>query len=131
MSKENFGNEDFEKMFSEIVNSEDLKNMSETYKSDITLGIKELALVQQSLSDTISYISEIMMSILQNESLLKDPEGEPAELIASIYKISEDFNDCMQDKFVELAIIEEESEEDIDDDMMNVEDEDDTGDGFY
>jgi hypothetical protein len=131
MSKENFDNEDFEKIFSEIVNSEDLKNMSETYKSDITLGVKELVLVQQSLSDCISHISEIILSILQDESLLKDPEGETAELIASIYKISEDFNDCMQDKFVELAIIDEDCDEDDHDDMMNIEDEDDTGDGFY
>lgn len=131
MSKENFDNEHFEKMFSEIVNSEDLKNMSETYKSDITLGVKELILVQQSLSDTLSYISEVIMSIIDNESLLKDPEGETAELIAALYKVSEDFNDCMQDKFVELAIIDEESEEDINNDIMNIEDEDDTGDGFY
>lgn len=120
MSKDNYDNEDFEKMFSEIVNSEDLKNMSETYKSDITLGIKELMLVQQSLCDTMSYIGEVIISILQNDSLLKDPEGEPAELIASIFKISEDFNEYMQDRFVELAIIEDEEC----DDLMNVEDDD-------
>lgn len=120
MSKDNYDNEDFEKMFSEIVNSEDLKNMSETYKSDITLGIKELMLVQQSLCDTMSYIGEIIISILQNDSMLKDPEGEPAELIASIFKISEDFNEYMQDRFVELAIIEDEEC----DDLMNIEDDD-------
>lgn len=131
MSKDNFNSEEFEKMFSEIVSSDDLKNMSETYKSDITLGIKELVLVQQSLSDTLSYISEIIISILQEDSLLKDPEGEPAELIASIYKISEDFNDYMQDRFVEIAIIDDDSDQDDCDDMMNIEDEDDTGDGFY
>lgn len=113
-SKDNYNDDDFEKMFSEIVNSEDLQNMSQTYKSDIAIGLKEMLLIHQSLVESLSHINEIILSSLDGENLLKNPEGEPAELISSLYKISEDFNDCMQDQFVEFAIIDED-ENDIED----------------
>lgn len=116
-SNENFNDDDFEKIFSEIVSSEDLQDISQSCEPKIEIGLKELLLIQQSIIDSLSHIHEIVLSTIEGEDLLKNPEGEPAELLSALYKISEDFNECIQDQFVEFAIIED---EEIDDDMNNV-----------
>lgn len=119
MSKEN---DDFEKKFSEIINSEELKDISETYESEVTFGIKELLLVQRSLSDNLTHVLEIILSLMDGENLIQDTESEIYEVFCSLYKISEDFNDCVAERYIEFAII----DEDEDDDFLD-EDEDENG----
>ena len=119
MSKEN---DDFEKKFSEIINSEELKDISETYESQVTFGIKELLLVQRSLSDNLTHVLEIILSLMDGENLIQDTESEIYEVFCSLYKISEDFNDCVAERYIEFAII----DEDEDDDFLD-EDEDENG----
>lgn len=116
MSKDNeFNNEDFDKKFSEIVNSDELKDMSDSYKSEVKLGIKELLLIQQSLSDNISNITEIIISLMEGENVLGEPDSEASDIIGSLYKISEDFNDCIGENFISLMIIDDEDDEDFED----------------
>ena len=114
-SKDNFDNNDFEKIFSEIVSSNDLNNISEDIDLTINMGAKELLLIQQSLADNISSISEIICSIVDNESSSLLSDKECFELLGSIYKISEDLNDYILDHYstIQAAIIDDELDEDI------------------
>jgi hypothetical protein len=94
--KENFDNEDFEKMFTEIVNSDELKDISDHFEKDVKLGLKELLLIQQSLADVQTHIAEILInSIDGGESLVTNGDNIYSTLLSSLYKISEDFNECM------------------------------------
>ena len=112
MSEKNeFENEDFEKKFSEIVNSNELKEISDSFASEVKLGAKELLLIQQSLADNISNITEIIMASLDGENMLGEPDSELSDILGSLYKISEDFNDCMTDNFISFAIADDEDED--------------------
>lgn len=116
MSEDNeFNNEDFDKKFSEIVNSDELKDISDSYDSEIKLGVKELLLIQQSLSDNISNITEIIISLMEGENVLGEPDSEASDIIGSLYKISEDFNDCIGENFIDLILLDDEDDEDFED----------------
>ena len=112
MSEKNeFENEDFEKKFSEIVNSNELKEISDSFASEVKLGAKELLLIQQALSDNISNITEVIMASLDGENMLGEPDSELSDILGSLYKISEDFNDCMTDNFISFVIADDEDED--------------------
>lgn len=112
MSEKNeFENEDFEKKFSEIVNSNELKEISDSFASEVKLGTKELLLIQQALSDNISNITEIIIASLDGENMLGEPDSELSDILGSLYKISEDFNDCMTDNFISFVIADDEDED--------------------
>lgn len=108
-------NPDFEKIFTEIVNSEDLKEMSENYQNEVKFGTKELLLIQQSLSDVISHVSELMLKNLDGEQFLFTGDNVYHSLLSSLYKISEDFNECMLEYYSDF-IDEEIDEEGLEDD---------------
>ena len=110
-----FDEEDFDKKFSEIVNSNELKDISDSYDSEVKLGIKELLLIQQSLSDNISSITDIIIGLMRGENMLGEPDSEESDIIGSLYKISEDFNDCINEKFINLIIIDHDDDEDFED----------------
>lgn len=101
MQNEN-DNPDFEKMFTEIVNSEELKEISENYQNEVKFGTKELLLIQQSLSDVISHVSELMLKNLDGEQFLFTGDNVYHSLLSSLYKISEDFNECMLEYYSEF-----------------------------
>ena len=112
MSEKNeFENEDFEKKFSEIVNSDELKEISDSFATEVKLSAKELLLIQQALSDSISNITEIIMASLDGENMLGEPDSELSDILGSLYKISEDFNDCMTDSFISFTTIDGEDED--------------------
>ena len=112
--KENFDNEDFEKIFTEIVSSDELKYMSDHFEKDVKLGLKELLLIQQSLSDAMSHISEVLINAVDGEEqLITNGDNLYSSLLSSLYKISEDFNDCMIEYYSELDIDDEGDENGI------------------
>lgn len=112
MSEKNeFENEDFEKKFSEIVNSNELKEISDSFATEVKLGAKELLLIQQALADNISNITEVIIASLDGENMLGEPDSEISDILGSLYKISEDFNDCMTDNFISFTIIDDEDED--------------------
>ena len=87
--KEDFDNEDFEKIFTEIVSSDELKDMSDHFEKDVKLGLKELLLIQQSLSDAMSHISEVLInSVDGEEQLITNGDNIYSSLLSSLYKIS-------------------------------------------
>jgi len=102
--------QNFDKMFSEIINSDDLKDISENFDKKINLNIKELLLMQQSLLDAVSNISDILITI--NKEGTHDilaPEDECYDILSSLYKISEDFNECMIEYYsnIDIELIED------------------------
>lgn len=110
---------DFEKIFSEIVNSDELKGIQEEYETNVKFGLKELMLIQQSLSDVISHVSEIMMQAINGENLF-DEDSIYHNLLSSIYKISEDFNECMLEYYSDLNDLDDlEGDENTDDDSSS------------
>jgi FtsZ-interacting cell division protein ZipA len=108
MSKEN---EDFEKLFTEIVSSNDLNEISENYEANVKMGTKELLLIIQSLSDASSHISEIILGNIEGEDFIFGDNSIYHNLLVSLYKISEDFNECIVEYFTG-EIFDEEDEED-------------------
>jgi hypothetical protein len=105
MEKDEFDNEDFEKIFNEIIKSEDLQEVSKDFENEINLGIKELILLQQSLGDAISYISEILSSMVRGKEVEESFNEECFDLLGSLYKISEDFNECMIEYYADINVI--------------------------
>jgi hypothetical protein len=97
---------DFEKKFSEIINSEELKDFSETYSKDSPLTVKDLLLMQRSLIDALS----------NGELDFAQPGSEEFEKLGLLYRMSEDFNDSISENFVIFTI---EDDEDDDEDFEN------------
>ena len=103
--------QDFEKMFEQIISSEELKNIKEEYESNVKFGIKELVLIQQSLADVSSHICELIMKAMSDGDLLFEDDNVYHNLLSSLYKISEDFNECMVEFYDEFEDEEEENDE--------------------
>lgn len=102
---------DFEQKFSEIIGSEDLKKFSDNFKKDSLLSYKDLVLIQQTLIESLSHISDIMFYKFAGHNDLVD-FSDPAQndILSALYKISIDFNDLM----IEYMIDDLEDEEDED-----------------
>lgn len=88
---------DFEEEFSKIVESEDLKIISDIFSGKSIFTIKELLLVQQSLADSLSYINDLMFfHITENDDLLFMSDNIYHNLLSALYKISMDFNEAYE-----------------------------------
>lgn len=104
---------DFEKKFSEIINSEELKDFSENVFKDGPLTIKELLLMQRSLIDALNNVAEIVEGLNNGDTNLVQPGSEEFEKLGLLYRMSEDFNDCISEDFVIFTI---EDDEDFEED---------------
>jgi len=102
---------DFEKIFNEIIQSDDLQEVSKDFENEINLEIKELILLQQSLGDAISHISEILSSMVRDKETKETFDEECFDLLGSLYKISEDFNECMVEYYTDITGIVLENED--------------------
>jgi hypothetical protein len=105
---------DFEKKFSEIINSEELKDFSENCFKDGPLTVKELLLMQRSLIDALNNIAEIIEGLNNGENDLVQPGSEEFEKLGLLYRISEDFNDSISENFVIFTIDDDEDFEEDD-----------------
>lgn len=120
-SDDNLENENFEKKFKEIVNSDDLKDISKSFENNLSLGIKELLMIQQALCDTISHIADILIDFNKNPENRLQKNDEKFELIGSLYKICEDFNDYMIECSEDIIFAFEDDEDDEDDILSEIE----------
>lgn len=105
---------DFEKIFTEMVNSEDLKDIQEDFNAKVKMGIKELVLIQQSLADASSHISEMILLAFDGNTMFES-DNIYHNLLSSLYKISEDFNECMIEYYSD-DLIDEDFEDGNEDD---------------
>ena len=113
MSKDEFNNEDFEKIFNEMIRSDDLQEVSKDFQNEVNLGVKELILLQQSLADAVSHICDILSSMVRDKDIKDACNEECFDLLSSLYKISEDFNECMVEYYGEISstIVDEDGDE--------------------
>jgi len=103
---------DFDKEFSKIIDSDDLKKFSENFKKDNLLTFKDLVLIQQSLLESSSNISEILFTqFCGDNDIVKFPDSVYFKLLSAMYKISIDFNDIVVDYMFEDS----EEEDELDD----------------
>jgi hypothetical protein len=107
---DNHEEKDFEKLFTEIVQSDDLKEIKEDFEAQVKLGIKELILIQQSLSDVSNNISEIMIGALTRSDNIFGEDNIYHNLLSSLYKIAEDFNECMLEYYADDIFEDDEDE---------------------
>lgn len=105
--------DEFDKIFSEIINSEELKNISDTYSIKDEFSFKDLILIQQSLIDSLANISDIIRSKIEqdDEEIIISKDSEEFKKLSELYKVSEEFNDCISDNFVIFTTDEEEDDE--------------------
>lgn len=105
--------DEFHKKFDEIVSSEDLKKILDDFKAEIEMGTKELILVQQALADVISHISEMLLE-MSRDSYNFHFSGDSIyhDLLGSMYKIAEDFNDVMIDYYTDEILDDDDDESD-------------------
>jgi|LakMenEpi03Aug12_release.lakeMendotaPanAssembly.Ray.scaffolds.fasta_scaffold06622_12 hypothetical protein len=109
----NYDEDDFKKKFQDIVESTDLSKISEEFEVELNFGTKELLLVQQSLSDAVSNIAEILLG--RNDGCFDIVFGEDSihhNLICALYKVSEDFNEAMSEYYNDFEEIDLEFESD-------------------
>lgn len=95
MSSENFDKEDFEKLFKEIVNSEDLAKLSKDFSNEIDFGLKELALIQQSMADSLSYVSDLLFELITDNKISLEDLAPSKGYLLNIYKFCEELNDSL------------------------------------
>jgi hypothetical protein len=109
---ENFGDDDIDKIFKEMfspgdnLNQERVDAIISIEKVSIDSLIKELIFITQSLSQSIVHINELILNVISSEDYAINEEVN--DILGSMYKLSEDFDDCM------LEILLEESEIDLD-----------------
>lgn len=109
----NNSEDEFDKIFTEMVSSDDLKEIKEEFEAQINFGLKELTLIQQSLADATMNVANIMLMIISEKLNIFGEDNIYHNLLSSLYKISEDFNECMLEYFeedgYEIIIDEEEN----------------------
>lgn len=88
--------EEFDKIFSEMIDSDELKDIKESFGSNRVMTIRELLLVQQTLMETANNVSDMIYSNLVDEDqLIFVSDNIIHNLLSSIYKICMDFNDVI------------------------------------
>lgn len=118
-----FENDDIDKMFEEIISSDDLEEIKSP-RIDAIISIeevsvdsilKELIFISQSLARSIGHINELSLNFVAVENYELDEEVR--EILGSIYKLSEDLDEYM------IELILEESEDFEEDDTEEEDDE--------
>ena len=124
-SGEEFNSDDVEKIFTEIVSSDQLKDISENFERESVLGIKELLLLQQSLAESTSNVSEILIELIEKKDSSIMEDETCSELLGSLYKIAEDLNSYVLEYYSDGSIIFLLEEDDEDDDYEEEDEESD------
>lgn len=113
-----FEDDDIDKMFEEMISSDDLEVDLPRIDAIISIEkvplenmIKELTFIYQSISQSVVHIGELMLNYLSIENYAIDDELR--DILGSMYKLSEDLDDYMLEMLIEQAeILKDEEEED-------------------
>jgi len=107
--------EEIDKIFQEIISSDDLESISSNLGENITVTqnnnetlLKELIFINQALNQCCIHVGEIILDIQEFKDYKMD--GELAEILGSLYKLAEDFDDHM----LELLLKDKEDIDSID-----------------
>jgi len=105
-----FNNDDIDKIFEQIISSDQMDEINHpedaiisSDKVSVETLLKELTFISQSLARSINHVGELILNYMSIEDYSIDDEMR--EILGSMYKLSEDFDECM----IELIL------EDVDD----------------
>lgn len=111
---EDFEDDAIDKIFKEMFSSdEDLEDervdaIISIEKVSVDTLIKELIFITQSLSQSIVHINELMLNVIMSSDYKVNEEI--SDILGSMYKLSEDFDECMLEMLLEESEIEEDDE---------------------
>lgn len=115
-----FEDDDIDKIFNEMFLSEDIKKIEDS-RIDAIISIeknssssleKELIFISQSLSQALVNVNEILLNVISIENYNLDDELR--EILGSIYKLTEDLDQCMLEIMLENSEDLEEDDEEED-----------------
>lgn len=112
--------EDFDKIFNEMVESDDLQEVSKAVSADVTS--KDLLYVMHSLLETVEHIVSALSNVQEDPEALNHINTPDVKNIFKIlYKASDDFNDALVELIIENDILDSGIEffEDFEDDDEN------------
>ena len=99
--------EDFEKKFSEMLETDDLKEISNAFKSDIQISLKEVYYAMQFLVESLEHLTSLMLTAQDNPeealSTLNNPDIK--DFFNHMSESSENFNDSIVEYIIENDIL--------------------------
>jgi hypothetical protein len=99
--------EDFEKKFSEMLETDDLKEISNAFKSDIQISLKEVYYTMQFLVESLEHLTSLMLTAQDNPeealSTLNNPDIK--DFFNHMSESSENFNDSIVEYIIENDIL--------------------------
>jgi hypothetical protein len=99
--------EDFEKKFSEMLETDDLKEISNGFKSDIQISLKEVYYTMQFLVESLEHLTSLMLTAQDNPeealSTLNNPDIK--DFFNHMSESSENFNDSIVEYIIENDIL--------------------------
>lgn len=117
MAQDPMDNDKVNELFSKIVQSTNMDDVTEKIKMQFNVNVKELAFLQESLGESIACISQLMFMVISNESKISE---DISELLGNMYKLSEDLNTSMIELYIDnIDDYEDEELDDYEDDEGN------------
>lgn len=100
--------EDFEKKFSEMLEAEDLKEISEAFKSNIQVSLRDIHHAMQCLVESMEHLTALMVRAQDDESdtLTTINSADVQNFFVTLSKASDDFNDSLVEYIIENDILE-------------------------
>lgn len=100
--------EDFEKKFSEMLEAEDLKEISEAFKSNIQVSLRDIHYAMQCLVESMEHLTSLMIRAQDDESdsLATINSADVQNFFVTLSKASDDFNDSLVEYIIENDILE-------------------------
>jgi hypothetical protein len=113
-----FEDDDIDKIFEQIIGSDDLDGINSTgidaiiniEKVSTETLLKELNFIMQSLSRAAIHVSELAINFISIEEYVLDDDLR--DLLGTIYKLTEDLDEYMVELFLEESELLDENEED-------------------
>ena len=114
-----FNNDDIDKIFEQIISSDEMDEINlpsegiiGSDKVSVETLLKELVFISQSLARSINHIGELTLNYMSIDDYSIDDEIR--EILGNIYKLSEDFDECM----IELILedVNEDNEDNLEED---------------
>jgi hypothetical protein len=112
-----FEDDDIDKMFEELISSDDM-DVSKEPRIDAIISIekvslesivKELTFIYQSLSQSVIHVGELMLGLISTDKY--ELNDEVRDILGNMYRLSEDLDDYM----IDLLISESEEKKDQED----------------
>ena len=112
-----FEDDDIDKMFEELISSDDMDISKEPRideiisieKVSLESIIKELTFIYQSLSQSVIHVGELMLNLISFDK--HELNQDVRDILGNMYKLSEDLDDYMIDLLIDKSEDEKDQED--------------------